>query len=329
MVQVAKVQKIGIKEIGPNPHNPRRLFDEEPMRVLRESVEKLGILVPVTLYQAPRDHQPAYEKYILLDGERRWRVAKELSISRLPAIIVDPPSDTQNILTMFHIHNVREAWQLMPTALKLETLMKELDERNERKLAELTKLSVSQIRRCKILLDYPRKFQAMMLAPPTERMKADFFIELDRIRRPAREDRFEPWVKRGDPKCVGLLLDKYQSEVIVAVTDFRQLAEIYRASSTPRQKKKLINEFSEFLDSPDMGIDDIHVPGATFAREAKEISRSAKRLYSQVRDIDMENIASDVDLILTLRRLIKLLSKKLEGSLLVSVRDEPSDEDPG
>jgi ParB family transcriptional regulator, chromosome partitioning protein len=79
-VRAAKVTNIPVTEVGSNPHHPRRLFDEEPMRVLRESVEKLGILVPVTVYQAPAGHRPAREKFILLDGERRWRCAKELEI---------------------------------------------------------------------------------------------------------------------------------------------------------------------------------------------------------------------------------------------------------
>src|SRR5216683_7430876 len=194
---VAEVINIPINQIAPNPHNPRALFDDEPMRILRESIDKLGILVPVTVYEAPTGHRPPTEKYILLDGERRWRSVIELKRDSIPANVVQEPDDTRNILTMFHIHNLREGWQLMPTALKLKTLMDLLGETNERKLSELTKLSISQIRRCKILLTYPRRYQNLMLAPPSERMKADFFIELDRFRRPALTDRFVPWIERG------------------------------------------------------------------------------------------------------------------------------------
>lgn len=325
-MQPAKVLTISVDQIGPNPHNPRRLFDEEPMKILRESVQKLGILVPVTLYEAPAGHRPSVERFVLLDGERRWRCAKDLSIDTVPAIVVERPTDTQNILTMFHIHNVREGWQLMPTALKLRTLMDQLQETNERKLAELTKLSISQIRRCKILLGYPKRFQNMMLAPPTERMKADFFIELDRIRRPARDDKFEPWIERGDSECVGILLNKYEDKVIVAVTDFRKLAEIYRASRTPGQHRRLVSQFRKFLDRPSMSIEDIEVPGATFAKEVKELQRSARRLVAQLESIEMEAIASDVDLVRTLNRLQKLLGERLEAGLLVGVRDAADNE---
>jgi ParB family chromosome partitioning protein len=297
------------------------------MQILRESVAKLGILVPVTLYQAPPHHKPSTEKYILLDGERRWRCAKALQVDEVPAIIVERPDETQNILTMFHIHNVREGWQLMPTALKLQTLMRALQESNERKLSELTKLTVAQIRRCKILLTYPRKYQNMMLAPPTERMKADFFIELDRIRRPALDDKFEPWVERGDPAVIDTMLSKYQVETIKAVTDFRSLAEIYKAATLHKDQRRLKSEFNKFLDRSSMTIEDIDVPGASFAKEAKEVNRSARRLTAQLETLEVEAIASDPDLIRTLKYLETLVRKKLEAGLLLGVRDAAEDAD--
>lgn len=42
----AHVTSIPTPKIQPNPHNPRRLFDTEPMQILEESIRKLGILVP-------------------------------------------------------------------------------------------------------------------------------------------------------------------------------------------------------------------------------------------------------------------------------------------
>jgi len=322
------VLRVGLDEIGPNPHNPRRLFDEVPMQILEESIKKLGILVPVTVYPAPSGHRPTREKFILLDGERRWRCAQKLQLNAIPAIIVDRPTETQNILTMFHIHNVREGWQLMPTALKLKTLMDALEETNERKLNELTQLSISQIRRCKILLSYPKRYQNMMLAPPSERMKADFFIELDRVRRPALDDRFEPWVSRGDSESVSIVLEKYEKDVIKAVTDFRYLAEIYRAAAQQKKQRRLTSEFNKFLSRPAMSIEDINVPGANFAKDAKEIQRSARRLTSQLEPIEVEAIASDATLVRTLRKLERVIHDKLEAGLLVGVRDDAGDDSP-
>lgn len=50
MTKPAKNTSIPVRNIKPNPHNPRRLFDEEPMRILKESIDKLGILVPLDVY---------------------------------------------------------------------------------------------------------------------------------------------------------------------------------------------------------------------------------------------------------------------------------------
>ena len=137
------------------------------MTILRESIDRLGVLVPITVYarSSYKEGMKNTSPYVLLDGERRWRCVRELGKNTIPAIIVEEPTEVNNILTMFHIHNVREGWQLMPTALKLQTLMEELDTTNERELATITQLTISQIRRCKILLSYPEKYQNFMLAP--------------------------------------------------------------------------------------------------------------------------------------------------------------------
>lgn len=316
----ARVTSLVVEDIAPNPHNPRRLFDEGPMQTLRESIEKRGILVPIVVYPKPRNW-PGSASYVLLDGERRWRCAIDLRLPRVPAIVVAEPDETQNILTMFHIHNVREGWQLMPTALKLQTLMEKLDETNERKLSELTKLTIAQVRRCKILLTYPKTIQNLMLAPVSRRLKADFFIEMQRIRGPALSERFPPWIKRGDLDCIKILLDKYERNIIKAVTEFRKLAEVHRASENLGKRKSFMRKLDEFLDDPEKPVDHVSVPGATFAKEAKEINRSAKRLLAQVERIDFEEISSDEQTIALLRQLLEVIESKLDKALLIGARN--------
>ena len=323
MSSVARVEVIAIEDIAPNPHNPRRLFDEEPMKVLEESIAKLGVLVPITVY-IPDPSVRTGETYVILDGERRWRCVQALGEHTVPAIIVAQPTDAENILTMFHIHNVREGWQLMPTALKLKTLMDRLHETNERKLSILTKLTISQVRRCKILLTYPKSIQNLMLAPPSERMKADFFIEMDRIRRPARQEKWNPWVERGDLTVVTLLLDKYEMRTIKAVTEFRHIAEVYRASARLDRTNQFMKQFDAFLEHPQATVYDIEVPGATFAKEAMEIKRSTRRLLSQLQGLDLADIAADEEAVEALTDLRDLIAEKLQDALLISARRDPS-----
>ena len=313
----AIVTNVSVKSIAPNPHNPRRLFDPEPLEILRESIRKLGILVPLDVYPEITEHaDPQRDSFVLLDGERRWRCAKELELREVPCIIIEAPTTEQNILTMFHIHNVREGWQLMPTALKLKELIQILKTENERELAELTKLTLSQVRRCKILLTYPKKFQNMMLAPVSDRFKADFFIDLYRIRRPALEERFPPWISRGDSKCIQIMIDKYLAGTIRAVTEFRLLAAIYRACEQQNKQSEFMRELDRLLSVPEMGIDDIDIPGASYAIEIREIGRSTRRLIGQLESADLENLSSDEGLVESLRLLAQMIDNKLQEALL-------------
>jgi len=216
-------------ELSPNPRNPRRLFDRAQLEVLRDSIRQNGILVPLTVYQERNG------KYYILDGERRWKCAREISTDpkgpkkvKIPANVVDPPSKVANVLFMFNIHNLREQWELMPTALSLQLLMKELKEDNEEKLAELTKLSPPNVRRCKTLLSYPAKYHRMMLhSNPEERIKANFFIELKPVL-----DLYDTMPKRvrGGKDRNGLIdhfLSLYKARKIPSVIHFRRILEAH------------------------------------------------------------------------------------------------------
>ena len=102
------------------------------MAVLQDSIRRVGILVPLTVYW-----DPSRKHYIILDGQRRWICAQEVQLEKVPANQVPEPTLVQNIVTMFQIHKLREDWELMPTALKVELLMKEIGDRNDARLAEL------------------------------------------------------------------------------------------------------------------------------------------------------------------------------------------------
>jgi ParB/RepB/Spo0J family partition protein len=149
--------------LQPNPHNRRRLFDEAPLKVLEDSIRKVGILVPLTVYRAKGS-----KKFTILGGQRRWMCAQRAGLEEVPINEVREPSTVENITTMFQIHKLRKDWELMPTALKLGVLMGELKEKSDRRLAELTHLDLAVVSRCKKLLWYPKKYQDMMLFPDPE-----------------------------------------------------------------------------------------------------------------------------------------------------------------
>ena len=63
------VSKVKLKDINPNPDQPRRDFDEQSLEQLSQSIKKKGVITPITL----RKQNDGYE---IIAGERRWRAAK-------------------------------------------------------------------------------------------------------------------------------------------------------------------------------------------------------------------------------------------------------------
>lgn len=78
----AEVLKISVDKVSPNPHQPRKIFDEEAMRFLSESIKHKGVLQPILVNKISED------MYQLVAGERRWRASRLAGLKEIPAIEV-------------------------------------------------------------------------------------------------------------------------------------------------------------------------------------------------------------------------------------------------
>jgi len=79
-----KIIDIDISHILPNPDQPRKTFDEESLRELADSIERHGLLQPVTVKRKEDDP----DRYILVAGERRFRAHQLLGRSRVFGIVL-------------------------------------------------------------------------------------------------------------------------------------------------------------------------------------------------------------------------------------------------
>jgi ParB/RepB/Spo0J family partition protein len=295
--------------LRPNPHNPRMLFDEAPLKTLEESIRKVGILVPLTVYRARGS-----ERFTILDGQRRWVCAQRAALKNVPINEVAEPSVAENIVTMFQIHKLRKDWELMPTALKLGVLMDELKEKRERQLAELTALDVAVVSRCKKLLTYPKKYQNMMLFPePDDRIKADFFIELypvlnDRLVKTAN------WYDRNH--MIDRFLFKYSHKLsgFKAITDFRKIKQYLVAARAAGQEKTVLAHLGRFIDDDTKDISYLEIDVARIRREASTISRYVERLRTTLKDLKVEEFLGEEELWNELEKLLTTIQKKLAAA---------------
>ncbi|NOT00371.1 MAG: ParB/RepB/Spo0J family partition protein [Phycisphaerales bacterium] len=305
-VKAIGVKRLSTNKLRANPHNPRMLFDREDMTVLRESISKVGILVPLTVYKEKHTGN-----YVILDGQRRWMCAKELALATIPVNEVAEPTLVQNIVTMFQIHKLREDWELMPTALKLELLMRELDETKEKRLAELTGLDEAVVVRCKKLLSYDKRYQDMMLdADPAKRKKADFFIELYVVRND-REVRKFAWFQKN--KFTDDMLKKFEAKGIKAVTDFRIVKQYINNAVKVRKVATISKRLQEFAAQPSLTPDHLNIESARVAAEAKRVLKVADNLYAQIDDIDIDEFYGEEAMWMRLDSLAQLIREKLRA----------------
>src|SRR5574344_3137161 len=77
------IKKIDVSLILPNPNQPRKIFDEEKLQELSESIKAHGLLQPIVVFENSDG------TYTLIAGERRLRAHKLAEIEEIKAIIVD------------------------------------------------------------------------------------------------------------------------------------------------------------------------------------------------------------------------------------------------
>lgn len=74
------VREISILEIDRNPDQPRRVFDEEALQSLADSIREAGILQPLLVVEEEG-------RYRIVAGERRFRAARLAGLSTIPCIV--------------------------------------------------------------------------------------------------------------------------------------------------------------------------------------------------------------------------------------------------
>ena len=76
-----RIENIDVGAIQPNPHQPRKHFDEAALKELAASLERHGVVQPLVVTPVKDG------KYTLIAGERRWRAAQIAKLKTVPAII--------------------------------------------------------------------------------------------------------------------------------------------------------------------------------------------------------------------------------------------------
>ena len=116
--QKTPYQMLPIHKVEPNPQQPRRDFDPEELQSLADSIAIHGIVQPLTV----RELDSGY--YQIIAGERRWRAARLVQLSEIPAVIIE--ADDKKVMELALIENLqRQDLNPVEEAMGYQTLMEE------------------------------------------------------------------------------------------------------------------------------------------------------------------------------------------------------------
>jgi ParB family chromosome partitioning protein len=115
---VGAVAELAIESIETNPFQPRSEFEDQALMELADSIEKQGIIQPITVRKTGSD------KYQLISGERRLRASIMAGLKRLPAFI--RIADDEQMLEMALVENIqRENLNAIEIAISYSRLLEE------------------------------------------------------------------------------------------------------------------------------------------------------------------------------------------------------------
>ena len=127
-VKAIGVRSLPTEKLKANPGNLQDALRSSRMQRVAPRVDR-ACWDPCSPHRLSRKKSTGH--FVILDGQRRWICAQDVGLKTIPVNEVAEPTLVQNIVTMFQIHKLRKDWELMPTALKLELLMRELSERRK------------------------------------------------------------------------------------------------------------------------------------------------------------------------------------------------------
>lgn len=152
-VEEESVQEIEIKDIRPNPYQPRKNFEADAIEELKDSILQYGVLQPIIVRKAIKGFE-------IVVGERRFRASKEGGLKTIPAVVRELTDEQMMELAL--LENLqREDLSPMEEAEAYERLIHELKIKQD-ELAKRLGKSRPHIANMMRLLSLPEKVRAMI-----------------------------------------------------------------------------------------------------------------------------------------------------------------------
>ncbi len=149
-----EIVEINLDELRPNPHQPRRIFKEEALQDLADSIKQNGVFQPIIVKRSIKGYE-------IVAGERRYRASKLAGLTTIPAIIRD--FTEQQMIEIALLENLqRENLNAIEEALAYKSMIEKLSLTQDELSAKVSK-SRSHVTNMLGLLRLPTEVQKMII----------------------------------------------------------------------------------------------------------------------------------------------------------------------
>jgi len=319
-----KIQDINTDRIEANFYNPRGRFDEEEEDELIDSILTKGILNPIVVFKRRRDG-----KYIILDGERRFRACKKLNIRQIPArILVREPDVLETLSLMFHIHNVRQEWTEFAISLTVKRIIDELGKginsltgNDIKDLSKITSLSEYRVRKYLKFLDYPEEVINMFLSHEITQKRnegpdPDILLEMHRPISDIRDLMPEIINSFSIKDMIDVCIKKKEEGIIKTNKEFRLIAQSLTAAKNGEinftsLEKNLYNFFSIVDYSPER----VFHETAEDLYLYKHIKKYSETFLQELKQFDFKSLDHEkkFEVVTILEQILSIIKRTIVG----------------
>lgn len=276
------MQKVKLQEIIPDKNQPRKYFAIEKMASLKDSIKRHGIITPLIV-------QKEGNKFMLIDGERRFRVAMELGLKEVPVQVVEAKNDFNRLVEQFHLQEQHAEWSMTEKAMAVLEICK-ISNKSVKEVCEL--LSIEN-RTFRLYFAFSRlQDKERFLEYQCSIYNAEKIIEMKGFVRKIKEEVLnEPFTKAQELILERALIEKIKEGEIDQKGSYSKLKDIFRTDP------KTIDEFMKDANKFDVNLKFVNTK-ARGARAVRNMLYSAHYVSANASNFLKEkNVKlSDVDI---------------------------------
>ncbi len=234
-VQSQEIQQIEVTRISPNPNQPRKIFNEDSIIKLADSINQYGIIQPLTVRKVG-------ENYELVAGERRLRAAKELGLSHVPCVVIAINEEKSAEISIIE-NLIREDLNVFEQAEAIEALIDTYGLTQEQIAAKLSNSQSFVANKLRLLRYNPNEREIILKNNLTERHARALLRVLD-------------------PDLRAKLLNRIVTEHLnVSASEELIEAHLNQEATTQKQDKHTYKSVNSFYSAINRAIDTIKNSG--------------------------------------------------------------------